>query len=89
MTKGKLKTNGITEFEKMISLTPVNNESIDWEKWEKSSLSSMLEQMSKTYQNPQYHGEVYVITHAKMVCEEMVKLDEYENGSEGVFGKTV
>jgi hypothetical protein len=55
----------------------------------KSSLSSMFEQMSKTYQNPQYHGEVDVITHTKIVCEEMVKLDEYKNGSEGVFWKTV
>ena len=26
--------------------------SIDWEEWEKSSLSSMLEQMSKTYHPP-------------------------------------
>ena len=63
--------------------------SIDWEEWEKSSLSSMLEQTSKTYQNPQYHGEVDVLIYTKMVCEEMVKVDEYKNGSVGVFGKTV
>ena len=36
-----------------------------------------------------YHGEVDVITNTKIVCEEMVKVDEYKNGSKGVFGKTV
>ena len=38
--------------------------------------------MAKTKQNPEYHDEIDVLTHTKMVCEEIVKQPEYKSGSD-------
>lgn len=49
-------------------------QNIDWNGLERA-LSSFAIPMSRTEQNPVFHGEGDVWTHTKMVCETMVKLD--------------
>ena len=61
-----------TELEKIIKLIPCKGEPIDWNGLGSTCLSLLFDKMSKTYQNPKYHGEIDVLTHTKMVCEEIV-----------------
>lgn len=42
-------------------------------------LSSFLIPMSRTEQNPAFHAEGDVWTHTKMVCEELIALDDFQN----------
>lgn len=51
-------------------------QNIDWTGIE-AALSSFVFPMSRTEQNPVFHGEGDVWTHTKMVCEELVKLDSF------------
>ena len=74
--------NNDNEFQKITKLIPLTGDSIDWNELRASSLSPIFEQMATTNQNPEYHGEIDVLTHTKMVCEEIVKQPEYKNGSE-------
>ena len=52
--------------------------------WDRISaaLSSFVIPMSRTQQNPVFHGEGDVWTHTKLVCEALVKLDDYRNSTE-------
>ena len=52
--------------------------------WDRISaaLSSFVIPMSRTQQNPVFHGEGDVWTHTKLVCEALVKLDDYRNLTE-------
>ena len=70
-----------TELEKIIKLIPCKGEPIDWNGLGSTCLSLLFDKMSKTYQNPKYHGEIDVLTHTKMVCEEIVNQPEYKNGT--------
>lgn len=54
---------------------------IRWEEIERT-LSSFVIPMSRTEQNPAFHGEGDVWTHTKMVCGELVRLDVFRNLSE-------
>ena len=74
--------SGYSEFQKITNIILLNNGNVDWDALEKTSLSSLFSRMARTYQNPKYHGEIDVLTHTKMVCEEMVKQDEYKCGSD-------
>lgn len=42
-----------------------------------AALSSFVESMSRTEQNPEFHLEGDVWTHTKMVCQELVKLESF------------
>lgn len=53
-------------------------ENIDWAGIE-GALSSFVIPMSRTEQNPVFHGEGDVWTHTKMVCETLVKLDAFRD----------
>ena len=52
-------------------------EKIDWLSLEKTTLSPVFNEMAKTMQFLEYHGEGDVYTHTKMVCEAMILDDEY------------
>lgn len=56
-------------------------QNIDWSGIE-AALSSFAIPMSRTEQNPKFHGEGNVWTHTKMVCEALVKLDAFRGLSE-------
>ncbi len=49
---------------------------INWRGIE-TALSSFVIPMSRTEQNPEFHGEGDVWTHTKMVCEALVSLEEF------------
>jgi len=70
------------DFQQLTKLIPMNSEFIDWNKLESTSLSYVFKEMANTKQNPEYHGEIDVLTHTKMVCEEIIKQPEYKNGSD-------
>ena len=74
--------NNYDDFQNITKLVPLKTDVIDWKKFENTSLSYIFNEMAKTKQNPEYHGEIDVLTHTKMVCEEIVKQPEYKNGSE-------
>ena len=56
-------------------------QNIDWSGIE-AALSSFVIPMSRTEQNPVFHGEGDVWTHTKMVCEALVKLNTFRMLSE-------
>jgi len=56
-------------------------QNIDWHGIE-AVLSSFVIPMSRTEQNPAFHGEGDVWIHTKMVCETLVKLDSFRSLSE-------
>jgi len=56
-------------------------QNIDWKGIE-AALSSFVIPMSRTEQNPAFHGEGDVWTHTKMVCEAIVQLDSFRNLTE-------
>ncbi len=69
------------EFQIISRLVPQSGETIDWRGWETTRLAPLLAEMAKTHQNPAYHAEIDVLTHTKMVCEEMVKQQVYQDSS--------
>jgi len=71
-----------SEFQKITRLIPIAGSCIDWNGLQASYLSPIFEQMAATNQNPVYHGEIDVLTHTKMVCEEIIRQPEYISGSE-------
>ena len=50
---------------------------IEWELIESSRLVPLIEKMKAARQNPVWHGEGDVWTHTRMVCDELVALEEY------------
>ena len=73
--------DGYLEFKKIAALVPNDGERIDWEALGKTSLAPVFEKMSKTQQNPLYHGEIDVLSHTRLVCGEIVKQPEYKRSS--------
>lgn len=59
-------------------ISQAEKQNICWEGIEEK-LSSFVIPMSRTEQNPVFHGEGDVWTHTKMVCEELVKLDVFRS----------
>ena len=74
--------NNYDDFQNITKLVPLKTDVIDWKKFENTSLSYIFNEMAKTKQSPEYHGEIDVLTHTKMVCEEIVKQPEYKSGSD-------
>lgn len=65
-------------YRELLAFVPVEPEwKIDWDIIEKSRLSSLVEKMKSTMQNPAWHGEGDVWTHTKMVCEALVHIPEF------------
>ena len=62
-------------------LSQAVKQNIDWSEIE-AALSSFAIPMSRTEQNPVFHGEGDVWTHTKMVCEALVKLNTFRMLSE-------
>ncbi|MGN0298454.1 MAG: AAA family ATPase [Lachnospiraceae bacterium] len=64
----------------LLSLVPKDPEwMIDWERINGDILTSWVEKMKVTEQNPVWHGEGDVWTHTQMVCEELVKGEKFRN----------
>jgi putative nucleotidyltransferase with HDIG domain len=74
--------NNYGEFQKIVKLIPTGSKSIDWDGLARTGLAPIFSEMARTYQNPKYHGEIDVLSHTKMVCEEIIKQPEYVNGSD-------
>lgn len=56
-------------------------QNIDWPGLE-AALSSFVEPLRRTEQDPQWHGEGDVWTHTRMVCQRLVELEEFSRLSE-------
>ena len=66
------------KYKKLLALVPTEPEwKIDWDSIENSKLSSLIEKMKQTMQNPVWHGEGDVWTHTKMVCEALVHIPQF------------
>ena len=57
---------------------PPGTLAIDWDRILGSELSPYLNSMSKIMQNPRWHEEGDVLSHTKMVCENLIKLKEWQ-----------
>ena len=57
--------NNYDDFQNITKLVPLKTDVIDWKKFENTSLSYIFNEMAKTKQNPEYHGEIDVLTHTK------------------------
>ena len=70
-----------TEAEKILRLIPLSGETIDWRGFEDTRIKPIFEAMARTEQNPEYHGEIDVLTHTKAVCEALLREPEYIGGN--------
>lgn len=69
-------------FNRVLSCIPMSGETqIRWENLEKTKLGPLFGMMSAVEQNPEYHAEGNVYIHTRCVCEELIKLEEYRNGT--------
>lgn len=72
-----------TKLQEILDLFPkCKEDKIPWKDLEKTTLSPLFSGMAKTNQHLEYHGEGDVLTHTKMVCEELIKDSEYWTLSE-------
>lgn len=66
------------KYQKLLTLVPKGlSWKINWDEIENSKLSSLVEKMKLTMQNPVWHGEGDVWTHTKMVCEKLIELPAF------------
>lgn len=71
------------KLQEILNLFPKSkDDKIPWDELEKTTLSPLFSGMAKTNQHLEYHGEGDVLTHTKMVCEELIKDSEYWEYSE-------
>ena len=75
------------EAEKILRLIPLSEETVDWCGFSDTLMQPIFEAMARTEQNPDYHGEIDVLSHTKMVCEALISDPEYQKGT--VREKTV
>ncbi len=66
-----------TDFDVILSLVP-QNEQIDWDGLFATSLKPIFDEMKNTPQSKTYHAEGNVFNHTKLVCEALVKQEEYK-----------
>ena len=65
-------------FETILSFCPDRSgQEIDWQKIEASSLAPYFRKMSETPQEREWHGEGDVMTHTRLVCEQLVGLEGF------------
>ncbi len=69
----------MAEIDKLIKiLKDAAKGRINWDLIGQTVIGEHLTKMAQTPQNPKWHGEGDVLTHTKMVCEELLALREYE-----------
>lgn len=67
----------MTKIDNLFKYLP--NPNINWNLIEAELLGYYKDQMENTMQEFKWHQEKDVLTHTKMVCEELIKLEEYQN----------
>ena len=65
----------VMEMEKLIPASPETE--LNWEEITASPFGTFFSEMEKTEQNPKFHGEGNVCVHTQMVCNEVIKLQEF------------
>lgn len=73
----------MADFDLILSYVP-KNEHIDWDGLFKTSLKPIFDDMRKTPQSKLYHAEGDVFEHTRLVCEALVKQEEYKSESDTV-----
>ena len=63
---------------KLKELVPKYKGKINWQKIDEVILPTFKKGLINTEQEPKFHGEGNVYIHTKMVCEELIKLPDYE-----------
>ncbi len=71
----------MTEFEKLIKLTPNGDNGIDFDGIEQSFLKPYISRMNTTEQNPKWHGEGDVWAHTRAVLSALASDVEYQKQS--------
>ena len=67
--------------EKLLRLIPLQGEKISWQDFENTLMQPIFLAMAQTKQNPEYHGEIDVLSHTKAVCEALLYEPEYQKGN--------
>lgn len=70
------------DVEKILRLIPLSGEKIEWQAFEHTPMQPVFSAMAHTEQNPEYHGEIDVLSHTKAVCEALIREPEYRNGNQ-------
>lgn len=70
------------EAEKILRLIPMTGASVDWNGFSRTRMKPIFDAMAVTQQNPEYHGEIDVLSHTKLVCEALLRDPEYQNGTQ-------
>ena len=70
------------EAEKILRLIPLSGETVDWRGFSDTLMKPIFEDLARTEQNPDYHGEVDVLSHTKMVCEALIRDPDYKKGTD-------
>ena len=70
------------EAERFLRLIPLSGERVNWRGFSDTLMKPIFDDMARTEQNPDYHGEVDVLTHTKMVCEALIRDPEYQKGTD-------
>lgn len=73
----------MADFDLILSYVP-SGEDIDWDGLLKTSLGPIFDDMRKTPQNELYHAEGNVFNHTRLVCEALVKQEEYKSEDKNV-----
>jgi putative nucleotidyltransferase with HDIG domain len=66
-------------FEGLLALVPEPGTAVDWSHIQASELGPHLAPLSRTMQNLAWHGEGDVLTHTKLVCEELIRLSAWKS----------
>ena len=70
------------EAERFLRLIPLSGERVNWRGFSDTLMKPIFDDMARTEQNPDYHGEIDVLTHTKMVCEALIRDPEYKKSTD-------
>ena len=70
------------EAERFLRLVPLSGERVHWRGFSDTPMKPIFDDMARTEQNPDYHGEIDVLTHTKMVCEALIRDPEYKKSTD-------
>lgn len=73
---------GAERFNEIVRQLPKASSEVNWQELEKTALGDVFENMRKTEQEPEYHGEGNVYEHTKLVTEALIRLPIYADGNE-------
>lgn len=68
----------IDPFTRLLALVPKPGAPVDWARVLESEFHSHFQRMAETMQHPAWHGEGDVLTHTRLVCDEMVKMRAWQ-----------